>query len=190
MRCRLCLLLVLALPLSACADLGAVEALRDEARLTQRAVREQATQLERLRETIPDTDPLAPDLDASLASSRAVIEAIDAAITRLDQTLQEAESPSDGLTRAAKGLGPYLPEPIRLPLLLTAALGATLLRSGQLKRGALSIARSIEKAKHDDQALREALARNANTLRSIQTPTARRIVDLAGSRNPLGALPI
>ena len=190
MPVRLWCLVLLSLLLPACADLGAVEALRDDARRTQSTMRNRSAQLERLRESIPDDDPLASELDASLAESRAVIEAMDAAIGRIDQTLQEASQPSDGLTRAAQGLGPYLPEPVRLPLLLSAALGATLLRSGQLKKGALSIARSIEKAKQDDDALREALVRNANTLRSLQTPTARRIVDLAGSGNHRASLPI
>lgn len=190
MRYKLWCLGLVFLVLPACADLGAVEALRDDARRTQSAMRERTAQLEQLRESIPDDDPLSGELDASLAQSRAVIEAMDAAILRIDQTLNEASNPSDGLTRAAHGIGPYLPEPVRLPLLLTAALGATLLRSGQLKKGALSIARSIDKAKQDDDALRDALVRNANTLRSLQTPTARRIVDLAGSRNPLASLPI
>jgi hypothetical protein len=100
------------------------------------------------------------------------------------------EHPTDGLTHAARGLGAFLPEPLRLPLVLGAALGATLLRSGQLKKGAVSIARSIEKAKQTDEALREAIARNAGTIRTIQTPTARRLVDLAQSGNPRVLMPI
>ncbi len=190
MRFRMMFVCLLALALPACADLGAIQALRDDARQTRAAMQERAHQLEQLRETYPQNDPLRPEFDASLAQSRASIEALDAAVLRIDQVLDEAANPSDGLTRTAQQLGPLLPEPVRLPLLLGAALGATLLRSGQIKKGAISIARSIDKAMEDDEALREALARNANTLRSLQTPTGRRIVDQAGSRNPLGMMPI
>lgn len=190
MRFNVLFIGVLALALPACTDLGAIQALRDDARQAGAAMRERADQLESLREAYPSGDPIQPEIDASLAQSWASIEALDAAVLRIDQVLGEVANPSDGLTRTAQELGPFLPEPVRLPLLLGAALGATLLRSGQIKKGAISIAMSIDKAMEGDEALREALARNANTLRSLQTPTARKIVDQAGSRNPLAMMPI
>ncbi|MFI4898008.1 MAG: hypothetical protein ACIARR_09300 [Phycisphaerales bacterium JB059] len=190
MRLRLMLWSLLALVLCGCADLTHIHELRDRATRARESMLEREIQLEALREQYPDQSPEAIEIDASLAQTRALIEALTAATRRIDQTLDEAQRPTDGLTHAARGLGAFLPEPLRLPLLLGAALGATLIRSGQLKKGAISIARSIEKAKQTDGALREAIARNAGTLRTIQTPTARRLVDLAQSGNPRVSLPI
>ncbi len=174
----------------ACADLGAIEALRDDAQQARVAMVQRAEQLERLRESFPETDPARAEIDATLAQTRAAIGLVDAGMMRINQVLDEAADPSDGLTRTAQQLGPFLPEPVRLPLVLAAALGATLLRSGQIKKGAISIALSIDKAMEGDEAFRDALARNANTLRALQTPTGRKIVDQAGSRNFLASLPI
>jgi len=190
MRFGIALIGLLAFVITGCTDLGAIRAMRDDAQRTRDVMGERAERLETLRERYPDESPVVPEIDASLARTRASIEALDAAVLQIDQVLEEAANPSDGLTRTAQGLGPYLPEPVRLPLVLGAALGATLLRSGQLKKGALSIAQSINKAVEGDEGFRDALARNAGTLRSVQTPTARRIVDQAGSRNILTALPI
>ena len=190
MNVRMLLVGLLALVLPACADLGAVERLRDHAAGARETLLSRESELQALRESFPDASAGATEIDASLAQTRAALHAVDAAVARIDQTLDEASNPTDGLTRTARGLGVFLPEPVRLPLLLGAALGATLLRSGQIKKGAISIARSIDKAMETDDALREAIARNAGTLRTIQTPTAQRLVDLAQTRNPLGAMPI
>jgi hypothetical protein len=87
-------------------------------------------------------------------------------------------------------LAPLLPAPWRAPLLLGAALFVSLARARRLKRGAASIARSIGKAMDADPALREAMARNAALIRSVQTETASRIIDESDSARRMIRLPI
>ncbi len=176
--------------LGGCVDMAAVETMRQSAAQARDDLAGQVEALESLRETFPDGSPEAADADALAAAASAKVAAIEAAIARIDQTLAEANNPSDGLTRAAQGVSPLLPEPVRLPLVLGAALAATLLRAGQLKRGAASMARSINKALESDGEFRQAFARHADTLRSIQTRTAQRIVDQASAKRTLPALPI
>ncbi len=176
--------------LGGCVDMDAVESMRQAAIQTRDQLAAEVETLETLRESIPDGAPEAGAADALAASGSAKLAAIEAAIARIDQTLAEANNPSDGLTLAAQGVSPLLPAPVRLPVVLGAALAATLLRAGQLKRGAVSMAQSINKALETDDDLRQAFARRADTLRSIQTRTARRIVDQASGKAALPALPI
>ena len=100
--------------------------------------------------------------------------AVDAAVLELDQIIKEARNPSDPIVSLS---APLLPEPLRSPFLLGGALLAMVARTVQLKRGMASIARSFDKAMQDDEQLRAGVKRNANTIRSIQTPTAQKIVD-------------
>jgi len=179
-----------ALTLGGCVDMGAVEAMRETAANARDRIAGEVEALRSLRETFPDGAPEAVRADALLAEGAAKVAAIQAAIARIDQTLAEANNPSDGLTLAAEGVSPLLPEPVRLPLVLGAALAATLLRAGQLKRGAVSMAKSINKALESDSELAGAFARHADTLRSIQTRTAQRIVDQSSGKAALPALPI
>jgi len=123
-----------------------------------------------------------------LAAARARHAAIDAAVLQLDQVIKEARTPSDPLVSVS---APLLPEPLRSPYLLGAALLATLARAVQLKRGMASIAQSFQKAMEEDEELRNGVKRNANTLRSIQTATAQKIVNQATGKGRLAAaLPI
>ncbi|MEZ6242513.1 MAG: hypothetical protein R3B57_05660 [Phycisphaerales bacterium] len=176
--------------LGGCMDMGGVEAMRETAANARDQLAAEVEALENLRETFPDGTPEAIETDTLLAAGSAKVAAIEAAIARIDQTLAEANNPSDGLTLTAQGVSPLLPEPVRLPLVLGAALAATLLRAGQLKRGAVSMAKSINKALESDGELSQAFARHADTLRSIQTRTAQRIVDQVSGKTALPALPI
>ena len=176
--------------LGGCVDMGAVEAMRETAATARDELAAEVDALESLRETFPDGAPEGAETAALIAGAEAKIAAIEGALARIDLALAEAKNPTDGLTRAAEGVSPLLPEPVRLPLVLGAALAATLLRAGQLKRGAASMARSINKALESDGELRQAFARHADTLRSIQTPTARKIVDQVSGTRALPALPI
>lgn len=152
-------------------------AFRDQAAEIRGDLADRTAELAARREALPVGSPERAELGAAIDAAAAKAAALDAALARFDLVLDEAEHPSDGLTVAAEGLGTLLPEPIRLPLVLAGALAATLLRAHQLKKGAGSIARSLDAAMREDPDLRSAVARNANTLRAIQTPAAARIVD-------------
>jgi len=192
---KITLLAITLVPLGAapgCADFTPddARAFRDQAAHVRDDLAARAGELEALRETYPEGTPERADLEAAIDGAAAKAAALDAAISRMDLVLAEADAPTDGLAVAARDLGAYLPEPARLPLLLAGALGATLLRARQLKKGAGSIARSLSTAMKGDPELQTAVARNADTLRTIQTPTARRIVDEHTKDTPMIRLPI
>ncbi|MEQ8768941.1 MAG: hypothetical protein RIB60_00375 [Phycisphaerales bacterium] len=182
------LLVICALPACSSWDADAVRAFRDDAASTRDALTTHADRLESERDALGPSER--PAADAAIADLRARAQVVDAAVARLDAVLAEAAAPTDGLTVAAHGLGALLPEPVRVPLLLAGALAATLARAHQLKKGAGSIARSLETAMRADPNLKEAFARNADTFRTIQTPTARRIVDEQATDRRLIKLPI
>lgn len=186
-------LAVLTLTLGACADiprtLAQASAWRDEAARARDGVAQDLGALEAARATVPDADPNAPDLYAALALARAKLQTLDAAVAHADLVLGEMANPSDALTQGVDALAPFLPAPARGPALLGAALLATLVRARQLRKGAGSIAASIQKALGDPD-FRAAFDRHAATIRSIQTPTARRIVDEVTKPGPMLRSPI
>ncbi len=164
-----------------CADLqGALaqtSAWRDEASALRQEINARLGELEAQRETISDDAPGAPVIDAALATARAKITALDAAIGQADLVIEEALHPSDSLTRIAQGVSAWVPAPAQGPLVLGAALVATLVRSRQLKQGAASIIQSLEHVMGRDEQFRALFASHADTIRTIQTPAARRLVD-------------
>ncbi len=172
--------LVAGLVLSGCADLpetiAQARAWRDHAAASRAQVAADLADLQATRQSLPDDAPHAPDLDAALARARAQLAALDAAVTHADLILAEMTEPTDALTQGAHALGGYLPAPARGPVVLGAALVAALVRAHQVRKGAGSIAASIQKALADPD-FRAAFERHAATIRTIQTPTARRIVD-------------
>ena len=172
---------------SGCVDLAQVESMRSEAIQLRETLREESQQWERRLAALPGADPLRADAAAALAVVQARAAAIDAAILEIDQVIKEARHPSDPLVSVS---APLVPEPLRSPFLLGAALLATLARTVQLKRGMASIARSFHKAMEEDVQLRDSVKRNANTLRSIQTAAARKIVNQVTGKGPALALPI
>lgn len=70
-----------------------------------------------------------------------------------------------------------IPGPWKVAAVLSVGLATSLVRSRQLREAASSIARSIDKALAEDAELAERFRQHANTLRTIQTPLAQRIVD-------------
>jgi hypothetical protein len=180
-------LVLASLFLSGCVDLAKVESMRSEAVKLREALHQESQKWESRIAALPPNDPLRADGEAALAVTKARAAAIDAAILELDQVIKEAKNPSDPLVSVT---APLLPEPLRSPYLLGAALLATLARAVQLKRGMASIAKSLEKAMEEDDQLRAGMKRSAGTLRSIQTRTAQKIVNQATGRGPVLALPI
>ena len=124
---------------------------------------------------LPASDPARPDLEAQLQRSRTAAATLSQGIALIDATLAgTSHSPEAELVDAFDDL---LPPAWRAPLLLGGVGLGLFLRSRQLRQGITTIAQGIEVAKREDPAFLEAFQRHANTFRSIQSPTARRVVD-------------
>lgn len=164
-----------------CADLqGALAqtgAWRDDAAALRDQIDGRLADLRTQRQQIPDGSPQAALADAAIDAGVAKVSALDAAIAQADLVIAEAQHPTDALTRIARGVSPWVPAPAQGPLVLGAALVATFLRSRQLKTGAASIIESLEHVMRRDERFRDIFASHADTIRTIQTPAARRLVD-------------
>ncbi|MDI1288490.1 MAG: hypothetical protein PSX37_00885 [bacterium] len=134
---------------------------------------------EDLLASLPEGDLRREAIERDLASTRASREAVNAAIQQIDLLVSEVTSPTDSLTLGLKAVGESLPEPVRAPLLLGGALIVMSMRAGRLKAALVSVAKSIEKAKQADEAFDERFRAHAASIRSVQTPTAQRIIDEA-----------
>lgn len=150
---------------------------RDNAQEAKNSAQTQLDELAQQREQFPDESAQAELIDAAIARARAKISMLEAAIVHADLVLEEAQHPSDALTQITGKVVPFVPAPVQAPLLLGAALLTTLVRSQQLKAGAHSIIKSIQHAAGNDESFRIAFESNADTIRTIQTPLARRLVD-------------
>lgn len=177
--------------LGGCATPADVALLRDRADELHGVSQEQARRVETLLAALPEEDPRRAEGEALLAAARARAALAHAATAQLDAVLQETD-PESPASAVVESLAPWIPGPAQLPLLLGAGLVAALARAAQLKRGLASVARSIEVAAREDETLRERLRAGANTLRSIQTASARRVVDevTKPGRRPAVSLPV
>lgn len=172
----LVLCLGLTLPLSGCVDVGHLASLREQAAVIRE---ELATEVQHLEtDAKVQSDPVLAEASAQAASafSRRLSD-LDRAIAALDRVLNSEQSPDMLIRQIATEAVPVLPEPLRSPALLVGALLAAVFRASQLKRAAGSIAVSIAKAAEKDEQFRSAIQRHADTLRTVQTSTAKRIVD-------------
>jgi len=136
---------------------------------------------------------LAAEGDPRAARAQAEIEALLAAVTHSRQGAQRALAEADRLLAAAPPTGhhpatpdwahaaresvSWLPDPVRTPALVALGLAVGLARAAQLKRSARSIAAGLARAVKHDDAMRDALERNADIINEAQTRTARRIVE-------------
>ncbi len=112
-----------------------------------------------------------------IAAAEVQITGATAGIKTLDAAIAEFENPTDPLNQAVQGALPFLPEPVRLPLAWGATIGALLWRSGKLKTALTSVVKSFEVLKTQSPQVAHAIEQHAKTLRKIQTPTARKVVD-------------
>jgi hypothetical protein len=160
-----------------CVDLPRVEAFRSDVAGLSRDWAAQSRALERRLAAMKADDPLRPDARAALARAKAKEAAAEAAVEQVDLVMARAKNPDDPLGQSVGMLSPLLPEPVRWPLALGAALVASLLRARQLKDGMTSIARGLDKAMEADPEFASGFKKHANTFRSIQTPIAKRVID-------------
>jgi hypothetical protein len=167
-----------------CVDMGEVRQFRDRTERLREAYSADTGAWERRVAGMAADDPRRADAQAALARARARQAAAEAAVRQVDTVISGAEHPDDTLGQTVQAVSPWLPAPVRLPLALAAALGASLIRGNQLKRGMISIAHGLNKAMDEDPEFRAGFKRHANTFRAIQTPAASRAVDQAARRRP------
>ena len=167
--------------LGGCAGIGqSVEQLgtmRDQAAEIQSDLQAQLDELALMRETFPDGSDQGGSIDALIAQVGAKLAVVEAAIVHADQVMQSVANPSDPLTIAADAVSPWIPAPIQAPLVLGAALIATIMRSRSLSSGTRSIVESINHVLKKDESFKAAFASNADTIRTIQTPGARKLIN-------------
>jgi hypothetical protein len=173
-----------------CEGLAGAERFRADAAHLREHLRTEAEAWEERLARLPSGHPLTADGQAALNATLTRLAAVEAALSRMDLVIEEARNPTDTLTHAVGAVAPLIPEPARVPLLLGAAMLVTLARAAQLKHGMTSIARSMQKAIDEDEAFRTTFRKHANTFRTIQTTTAKRIVDQATGRGSMIRLPI
>ena len=170
-----------------CADLqGALSqasSWRNHAQIVQTNIEQQRDELIAVRETIPDGTSHAFDLDAAISQANTKIQMLMSTIVQADLIIAEATQPTDSITRAANAISPWIPAPAQGPVVLGAALIATLFRSRNLKINAKSIIQSIEHITRHDQDFEQLFKKHADTIRTIQTPGARRMIDSTARRS-------
>jgi len=172
---------VIGLLVGGCAPLGQsieqIGEIREQATGIQSDLETQLDELELMRESIPDGSEQRNSIDALIAQVNAKLAVVSAAIVHADQVIEGATNPSDPLTIAADAVSHWVPAPVQAPLVLGAALIATMLRSRSITSGARSIVESINHVMKRDESFKVAFSANADTIRTIQTPVARKIVD-------------
>ena len=177
----LSLFVLTALLSTGCADLqGAIaqtSAWRDEAVTVRDTLEKQVQTLQTQQGGLEPGSSEAIAIDTEIKLAQAKRAALDAAIAQANQALDEAQHPSDALTQIAHGISSWVPAPAQGPLVLGAALIATLTRSRQLKQSSMSIINSISHVLERDEQFKSLFEQHADTIRSIQTPTARKLVD-------------
>lgn len=174
-----------------CADLqGAIaqtSAWRDEAVTVRDTLEKQVQTLQTQQGNLEPGSPESIAIDTEIKLAQAKQAALDAAIAQANQVLDEAQHPSDALTQIAHGISSWVPAPAQGPLVLGAALIATLTRSRQLKQSSMSIINSISHVLERDEQFKSLFEQHADTIRSIQTPTARKLVDQTNRKRALAA---
>lgn len=184
------LALALGLGTAGCTSLDDAQAFRSRAADLQQQFHAETRAWQDRLENLDPHDAGAADTRAALARARAKESAAAAAVEQVDQVIHDATSPDSPTGQTIGAVAPFLPEPLRLPILLGSALVFSLARAAQLKRGMSSIARGLQKAIDDDLQFAAQFKAHANTFRGIQTRTAKRVVDEATADQFMVRLPI
>lgn len=171
-------------------DLRAAQAFRADAQALRDDLDARATRWQQTLDTLPEDDPARPTIMGEQARARAAASTLDAGLTQLDGIIAEAVKPTDPITETVGAASPLLPMSLRGPFLLGAAALVTGLRAWRLKAGLASVARGLSVALREDEEFRACFQRHANTFRTTQTPTAKRVVDEVTARKPMLALPL
>lgn len=182
-RSWLCGLIVLGCVVMAtgCNGVGDLLAMRDRAAELRTQTAQQADTLRDQLDTLPADDPVRGEVAQQLAEAEAATASLDAAIARIDQVAAEAQHPTDPIGQVVGLVAPWIPAPVRAPLILGGALVGVGLRARQLRSGMVSIIKSLDRAMKDDEQFANKFKEHAGTFRALQTPLAQRIVDATAS---------
>jgi len=165
-------------------------AVRDEAARTRAQIAEDRDGLLSAAAALPVGSVQRARVEGLAAERTTQESAFARVIERLDAASATGSDAAGTIESGASILAPLFPPGAQLPLLLGAGFAASVWRAVRLKKSAASIAEGLEKAMMGDVGLRDGLKRNAATLRSVQTPTAQRIVDEVKRARPMVRLPL
>ena len=177
--------------LSGCLDLAPAHAARSDALALRTQLDQRLDDNAALVATLESrgTPPTTPELleaRRTLASDQARRDQIDALIQHLDELLAQAQSDTTANNGTLPGtiipdptsiLNQTLPEPLRSPILLGSVALVALMRAAQLKRALASVTRAIDAAMKQDPEFKDKFLQHAHTFRTMQTATARRVID-------------
>lgn len=175
--------------LAGCVDLDHVRKERERGAEVVSTLKSRGVEYQSTLNGLAESDPVRVELEsgvkrAEMARDEVARRVQEAAL--LEEELQRVSAAGDSGGRVPVVGGPIVvgqdfvelvPGPWKVAALLTVGLATSLVRSRQLREAASSIARSIDKALEEDAKLAERFRQHANTLRTIQTPLARKIVD-------------
>lgn len=169
---------MVAVVMSGCGLDEELVAMRDRAGALHERIERDRAELESAAAALPEGDPARARLEALATERSAQSAAVVGALTELEALIASAQADPEGALESGAGLLiPLLPAGMQAPTLLGVGLAGMAWRAARLKKSAASIAESFEKAMRQDEQLAQGVRRNAGVLRSIQTGTARRIVD-------------
>ena len=173
-----------------CADLESAKTFRTQAQSLNKALWQEADRTQAALANLPPDAPqrAAAQTAADLALAQA--KTVQAGVEKIDRVISQAENPTDPISQSIRAASPLVPLPLRGPLLLGGAMLVAGLRSWRLKAALASVARGFQTALREDKDFQACFAKHANTFRSTQTPTAKRIIDHIKATNKPGLLPI
>lgn len=177
--------------LAGCVDLEGVRQERERGSEVVSTLKSRATEYQTSLDALAAGDPARAELAAGLERAARARDALSRRVQELgaleERARKEArigEVGGDGVEGVEGGLVvggvdvmDLVPGPWKVVAVLSVGLATSLVRSKQLRDAAASMARSIDKALEEDEKLAERFRQHANTLRTIQTPLARKIVD-------------
>lgn len=181
---------VAAVTTAGCGMAEGLVAVRDEAARTRDQIAEDRDGLLAAAAALPMGSAQRARVEGLVAERTTQEAAFARVIEQLDAASATGSDPAGTIETGASMLAPLFPPGAQFPLILGAGFAASVWRAVRLKKSAASIAEGLEKAMMGDEGLRDGLKRNAATLRSVQTPTAQRIVDEVKRARPMVRLPL
>ncbi|MCA9277933.1 MAG: hypothetical protein H6815_04005 [Phycisphaeraceae bacterium] len=142
---------------------------------------------------IPADDPSRLAMESMLAETQTMRSALETARAKLVQVARETEAITSGtglVFDTFNRLSVLIPEPIRSPVVLGVGLIAALLRARTMRRGLESVAKSVDKVMEADPEFASRFVKHADTVRTIQTQTARKVIDQTLATKFQARLPI
>jgi hypothetical protein len=165
-----------------CVGMEDVRAARDKAAALAEHLDSEADRWEAVAAGLEPGSGRRADAEAIAGVARGQAAALEAGVRRVDLALGGENNPLGVAGLVLEAVLPWAPEPVRLPLVLGAALVGSLVRSASLKKGIVSMVKGLDTAMRDDDRFASAFGEHANTFRSTQTALAKRVVDRVAGR--------